>query len=133
MTGRGVKALITRNGKILLLREPNGVFDLPGGRVEDDERHRDAARREIDEETGLQIEILGRVVEWSFWKTRSLQITGETVLCQYLGGKVCLSDEHSDYSWVGIDEIGQIHWDRPYLGPEHSALINLPELREMSC
>ena len=132
-TGRGVKTLITKNGKILLLREPNGVFDLPGGRVEDEEGFEAGARREIKEETGLKVRILGRAVEWSFWKNRSLRIMGITYYCQYLSGEVRLSDEHSDYSWVGIAEIGQIHWDRPYLGPDNSALTKLPELPEMSC
>ena len=54
-TGKGVKALIRENSRILVLQEPSGTLDLPGGRVEDGESMKDALHREVFEETSLGI------------------------------------------------------------------------------
>lgn len=58
-----VSAGIFRDGKILLVRrarEPaKGVYTFPGGRVEFGESLTEALIREIREETGLVIEIVG--------------------------------------------------------------------------
>src|ERR1700679_2803108 len=58
-----VSAAIFRDGKILLVRRAkspaNGFYSLPGGRVEFGESLHTALHREVDEETGLKIEIVG--------------------------------------------------------------------------
>src|ERR1700742_4709165 len=58
-----VSAAIFRDGKVLLLRRAKslgtGFYSLPGGRVEFGESLATALHREVDEETGLRIEIVG--------------------------------------------------------------------------
>ena len=58
-----VSGAIFRDGRILLVRRARspakGVYTLPGGRVEFGEPLHDALKREIDEETGLGIDIVG--------------------------------------------------------------------------
>ena len=99
-TGRGVKALVINGQEILILVKPNGVSDLPGGKIEYGENQKEALDREIAEEIGLITEIHDPIASWSFTKSNGLQITGVTYLCQYIGGRVTLSDEHSDYFWL---------------------------------
>lgn len=49
------------NGRVLLVRRANepsrGLWSIPGGRVEEGESARDCARREVREETGLDVEV----------------------------------------------------------------------------
>lgn len=48
------KALIINNGKILIGNE-NGVFQFPGGHLEENESFNDCLKREVLEETGIKI------------------------------------------------------------------------------
>lgn len=58
-----LKALIFKEGKILLLQYPKedlkvaGMWDMPGGRLNVDEVAIDGLKREVFEETGQRIEI----------------------------------------------------------------------------
>lgn len=52
-------AVLHRGGRVLLVRTCEGRWQLPGGRLERREKHWEAARREVLEETGLRIELLG--------------------------------------------------------------------------
>jgi 8-oxo-dGTP diphosphatase len=68
-TGRAVTAIIEYSGdKILLVKRGTVVFKgywaLPGGRVDVGESIEQAVIREIKEETGLNIEILGIIGEY---------------------------------------------------------------------
>jgi len=58
-----VSAAIFRDGKVLLVRRARspgkGFYSLPGGRVEFGESLHSALHREVDEETGLKVDILG--------------------------------------------------------------------------
>ena len=106
----GVKATIVRAGKVLVLIEPDGRLDLPGGRVEENEDLLAALDREIFEETGLSVEI-GRVaLSWAFEKKPGLKIFGTTYICRYVGGKVRLSHEHSKYFWAEMDELDKLRF-----------------------
>ena len=96
----GVKAIIVKGGKVLVLIEPDGRLDLPGGRVEENEDLSVALDREIIEETGLSVNIGRIVLCWSFEKNSKLRIDGATYFCSYVGGKIRLSYEHRSYFWA---------------------------------
>ncbi|MGG3467416.1 NUDIX domain-containing protein [Neobacillus pocheonensis] len=50
-----VVAAIDDEGKILLQKRPEGIWALPGGLLELGESAEDAARREVFEETGVEV------------------------------------------------------------------------------
>jgi len=51
-----LKALILdKNGRFLLCKEDNGLWDLPGGGLELGESIEDCLRRELTEETGFKV------------------------------------------------------------------------------
>ncbi|WP_236170700.1 NUDIX hydrolase [Pseudomonas pseudonitroreducens] len=55
--------------KILFVRKPKSKWNLPGGRIEADERPGQAAKRELIEETGLAIEQMNYVAPLELYQT----------------------------------------------------------------
>ena len=59
----GVGAVVFRGDDVLVVKRGRppfeGQWSIPGGRLEHGERVVDAVRREVREETGLEIEIIG--------------------------------------------------------------------------
>jgi len=103
--GRGVKGLIMDGDQVLVLVEPNGTVDLPGGRVEEGEALSVSLLREIREETDIDVKIDAPVADWRFMKAPGLEILGTTYLCKYVGGNVNLSHEHSGHYWIDLGRL----------------------------
>ena len=61
----GVGAIVLHEGRVLLVKRGHapglGLWSVPGGLVDLGETTVDAARREVDEETGLKVRIAGLV------------------------------------------------------------------------
>ncbi|MFW5705043.1 MAG: NUDIX domain-containing protein [Nanoarchaeota archaeon] len=63
-----VKALVTKNDKVLLTRENNGKWDLLGGGLDFGESFEIGLKREIFEESGLKIKKMSNqpVYSWTY-------------------------------------------------------------------
>jgi ADP-ribose pyrophosphatase YjhB (NUDIX family) len=109
-----VSAAIFRDGKILLVRRARfpakGYYSLPGGRVEFGETLHAALNREIDEETGLKVEILGLAA----WREVVPGATGSghflimSFAARWASGEVVLNDELDDYKWLAPEDLGEL-------------------------
>ncbi len=108
-----MKAVIIKNGKVLLLREAGqsysegtneGKWGLPGGRLDIGESWQAGLFREIKEETGLEdIKVIKplSVSEWTpVIKGEPTQIVAVFFRCEWSQGDITLSDEHDDYKWI---------------------------------
>jgi 8-oxo-dGTP diphosphatase len=103
-------ALVMRDGMLLLTRrarEPMaGWWDVPGGFVEAGEHPRDAARRELLEETGLEVE-LGEMV--GVFPDRYGDDGVPTLNLYYaarvVGGEPRPADDVSEIGWFPPDRI----------------------------
>jgi 8-oxo-dGTP diphosphatase len=80
-----------------------GSYDLPGGRLEPGERFNDALKREVLEETGLEVEI-GRPVAVNEWRPvvrdEQWQIVGIFFECHSSTSDVVVSIDHDAYEWI---------------------------------
>jgi 8-oxo-dGTP diphosphatase len=106
-----VSGAIFRDGKVLLVRRARspgkGFYSLPGGRVEFGESLHTALHREVDEETGLRIEILGL----AGWREVLPEDSGGghyvvmSFAARWTAREPVLNDEHDDFKWIDPDAI----------------------------
>ena len=74
----GQKAFIEKDGKVLVLFLPNGMLDFPGGKLQEGEVDLDLAfKREVKEETGLDMEIGRPFYRWFFEINKEYPKAGE--------------------------------------------------------
>ena len=109
-----VSAAIFRDGKVLLVRRSRspgkGFYSFPGGRVEFGESLHTALHREVDEETGLRIEIL----ELAGWREVLPAAGGGghylimSFAARWTAREPDLNDEHDDFRWVDPDALGDL-------------------------
>jgi len=106
-----VGALIfNREGKVFLMRSHKwrGKWVLPGGHIELGERMEDALRREVKEETNLDIRDIEFICfqefiyDDRFWKPRHFIFFDYA--CRTDSTDVQLNDEAQEYVWVTLEE-----------------------------
>lgn len=108
--------LIVIDDKLVLIRRKfypyEGKLALPGGMVEYDERVEDAVRREMKEETGLDVEIVKLLGVYSEpgRDPRGHVISAAYVL-KRVGGELRSGDDAKAVELVGIDEIPDLAFD----------------------
>lgn len=101
-----VSAAIFRDGKVLLTRRARspakGFYSLPGGRVEFGESLHQALAREVDEETGLEIAIVGL----AGWREVLPAAPGAghylimSFAARWVAREPALNDELDDCRWI---------------------------------
>ena len=105
---RAVKALIKHNKKFLIIKPTNpmfiGPYDLPGGRIEGNEDKKEALKREVSEETGLDIEIIKELCTETV-KYPHIELSLTTFLCSASRNDIKLSHEHKEFIWVTKEEL----------------------------
>ena len=109
-----VSASIFRDGKVLLVRRARspakGFYSLPGGRGEFGETLHKALQREVDEETGLKIEI----VDLAGWREVVPGTGGGghylimSFAARWTSGEPVLNDELDDFRWLAPDTLGDL-------------------------
>lgn len=135
-----VSAVLTDDeGRILLQRRTdNRLWALPGGGMDLDESVPEAARREVREETGYEVEITGIVGLYTDARHIIAYSDGEVrrqfnicLTARIIGGGMAISEESVDLRWTAPDDIDALamhetqrlrlrHFlegrERPYLG-----------------
>jgi ADP-ribose pyrophosphatase YjhB (NUDIX family) len=109
-----VSAAIFRDGKVLLVRRARspgkGFYSFPGGRVEFGESLHAALQREIREETGLGIEIVGL----AGWREVLPSPGGGghylimSFAAHWRAGEPRLNEELDDFKWLPPSALGDL-------------------------
>ena len=109
-----VSAAIFRDGKVLLTRRARspakGFYSLPGGRVEFGESLHQALAREVREETGLDIAIVGL----AGWREVLPAAAGAghylimSFAARWVAREPVLNEELDDYRWIAPDALASL-------------------------
>jgi len=109
----GVGGVVVQDGKVLIVKrahEPRkGEWSLPGGQVELGETLIDATRREIREETGLDVEVGALIELFDRVHRHDGRVQYHFVIADFLctpcGGTLAAADDALDVAWVTPDEL----------------------------
>ena len=99
-------AVVERDGKLLICQRPahkrhGGLWEFPGGKMEEGESILEAARRELREELGVQVVSVGDI-------EKSFRDPGSDFVIHFL--PVAFQDdprciEHTEHKWVNTTEL----------------------------
>ena len=121
----GVGALIFKGDRILMAQRGKpplmGLWSLPGGLVEVGESLENAVRREVREETGLEVQPLG-VLEVFERIMRDAEGAPEyhyvlvDYVCRVAGGELCAGDDACRVEWTARRELKNLSITKGTLG-----------------
>jgi ADP-ribose pyrophosphatase YjhB (NUDIX family) len=116
-----VGAVVWKDDRLLLVKRAfpprQGMWSLPGGRQAAGETVHQAAEREIREEAGIEITLLGvaAVVDLIDRDQREIRYhyTVIDMLAEWRSGEAVAGDDALDVIWVSVAELGKL--DLPQL------------------
>ena len=116
----GQKAFIEKDGRVLVLHDPEEGLDFPGGKIQKGEAEDGndlslvaALQREVREETGLEVKVLDPFTVWFHEFPKHHRNFGKSVYlvgfkCEWVSGEPTLSHEHDKFRWVGPDDYHEV-------------------------
>ena len=102
------KAILIRDNKVLILKsaEHVNIWDLPGGRIDENERAKEAFSREIEEETGIKKFENRGVVDYGIFISKFGRKAMVIVnLIENNKDEIVLSHEHAEIKWIREEEV----------------------------
>ncbi len=105
-----VAGLILKGDEVLMLRRSQaksfgaGKWEPVSGSVQPYESPLEALLREVFEETGLRVEVLGEepFAVWTLPTAEGGTVEGQVFICRHTEGEVAKSNEHDAVRWVRI-------------------------------
>ncbi len=114
----GTNAFLVEDGKVLLQkRSDNGLWGLPGGRMDAGESMAECAVREMWEETGVESRVtrlIGVYSDPAHHSIMSYRHSGNVQIVQYViglyemertGGEIAVSHESTAVEWHPVDNL----------------------------
>lgn len=108
-----VGAVIEKNGKILCAQRGQdkslaGLWEFPGGKIEQNETPQQALEREIKEELLCEVSIKNKIITTSYeYDFGIVELT--TFFCELIEGEPKLT-EHESIKWLPVSELSTLEW-----------------------
>ncbi len=108
-----VGAVIIKDNKILAAQRPEnkslgGMWEFPGGKIEEGESPEEALYREIIEEMDCEITV-GNFIVRDVYSYDFGDIALSTFYCE-LNKKEPIANEHSELRWLTVEELDSVVW-----------------------
>lgn len=107
-------------GKVLMIRTQkwSGLWGIPGGKIKWGESSVDALRRELKEETGLDVADIRFVLAQDCIHSKEFYRDAHFILLNYVcrcdgPSTVTLNDEAQEFLWTTVDEALRMNLNRP--------------------
>lgn len=122
---------IKKDDKILMVqenrKEKKGKWNMPAGKLEDNEDILEAAKREVKEETNLNVDIKGLI-----GLEENVSSMGQLIILYFLGeyksGNIKFNkDEIAKVSWLSVEEINGLGIDNIRGGKTINKIIELSD------
>jgi 8-oxo-dGTP diphosphatase len=112
-----VAAIFTKGEKVLACRraphkKSPGLWEFPGGKVENGESSFAALEREIKEELGFECKP-SETFDVSITEVGELEIKLETIICPFDTLHELSSTDHDEFRWLASDELHTVNWAMP--------------------
>ena len=119
----GIGAIVIHANQVLLVKRANppkqGLWCIPGGKIEFGETLQQAAEREIKEETGITIKAGAPIYVFDLIEAGRFHYIIVDLLAEYVSGSPASGDDASDAGWFSLDNI-----DLPHIDAETKALLH---------
>ena len=107
-----VGAVIVRDEELLMVKRGNdpgkGLWSLPGGRVEAGEYLADALRREVEEETGLEVTVGDLVGIFEVVGEPHYVVLDFFARAEKEAHAVAAASDVDEVRWVPLDRVGEL-------------------------
>jgi len=126
------KAVMVVSGKILVLRQENGNWDLPGGKVDENESVVEGLIREVWEETKLSVTPIGLLASSTKPRSNEPDLLVLSYLCEVKTDEgdvvVELSHEHVGYKLIDLDDAFDLPMHAHFAEALHEARKHIRKL-----
>jgi 8-oxo-dGTP pyrophosphatase MutT (NUDIX family) len=101
-----VKGVVLRRGRVVLLRNERGEWELPGGKLELHESPVSCVVRELAEELGLVVRAERPLDPWIYTIAPGVHVLILTYGCVEIRENAAkLSSEHKDFEWFSLEDL----------------------------
>ena len=107
-----VAGVVYDGDKILITKRSGGEFDgmweVPGGKIESGETHREALERELMEELSICASMEQYLMTLTH-QYETFHLTMHLYWTKIVSGTLTLN-EHSDFKWISQEELEGVNW-----------------------
>jgi 8-oxo-dGTP diphosphatase len=107
--------VVINDGKVLIIQRASdddympGLWEIPSGKREPEEKTIDGVKREVEEETGIKVEVGDPIGIFEYKVEKPDEIRSVTQICFLVKPvrevDVKLSNEHQNFVWISQSEI----------------------------